>query len=184
MEVIKKNHKKIVSYTLIILGIIALIIIAIIRPIKPFPKEIYNYNLSPKLSEINSSLAQNITIPDSNPAFLELRFEDDSINQYSYTITLAHNSEIIFEHLYNNEQSNIIRIPTSEVNLQKDDVVNLEINCIDSCKNAKINLYDIDGKLYPKILIAYYKQDISLYWYGVFLITVGFTLLPLSKESR
>ena len=184
MELIKKHYKKIISYGLIVFGIIVLAVIFITRPTKVVFENLYNYSASPTLSKIKFPFSQDIHITKNNPSFIELRFEDDSINQYQYTITLTHGSDVIFEHHYADEISNIVRFPVSDADLKIDDTVNLKIQCTNKCENAKIALYDADGEKRPKTLIAFQKQDISFYWYGMFPIVVGLALLPLSKEKK
>ena len=184
MELVKKHYKKIISYGLVVFGIMILAAIFIIRPSRIIFKEIYNYPATPEISKINFPLLETITIDNPDLSFIELRFEDESINQYQYKITLAHDSETLFEHQYANEISNIIRMPISNENLASGDKIQLKLQCVDHCENAKIAMYDIDGEKHPKILTASYKPDISFYWYGFFPIVVGLTLLPFSKEKE
>lgn len=181
-KLIKNYGAKIISYGLIILGIILLIAIAIIRPIKSFPKDAFDYPQNPELTTFSSPFSQSITITGSRPSYIEFRFEDDSIERHPYAVTLTHNSKTIFEYEYAGDDT--FRIPIDDKDLKSDDTVDLEIKCLDSCKDVKINLYDVDGEKHPKILVASSGQDISLYWYGVFAIVVGLTLLPLSKEQK
>lgn len=181
-KLIKNYGAKIISYGLIALGIVLVVAVAIIRPNKSFSKDLFNYSQNPKLTNFSSPFSQSITITESKPSYIEFRFEDDSIEKHRYVVTLAHDSKTIFEYEY--AGTSIFRIPIDDKGLKPDDVVNLEVKCLDSCEDVKINLYDIDGKKYPKMLIAGFGQDISMYWYGAFAAAIGLTLLPLSKEQK
>ena len=184
MGIIKQHYKKIISIGLIIFGLIILIIIIVVRPTKTIFKEVYNYNQPPTLTNIDFPFSQDIQISSSDLSFLEIRFEDDSINQYQYTITITHNSDILFEHTYIDEKSNIIRLPLDTKNLKNNDIITFNINCLTSCKNAKINLYETEDGKHPKVLLVYHKSDISLFWYSIFPIALGLTLIPLSGEKK
>ncbi|MBR3137741.1 hypothetical protein IKG41_00075 [Candidatus Saccharibacteria bacterium] len=185
METIKKHHKAIIAYTIIAFGIFALIAILIVKPSRIILEEAYSFNQKPKLKTIEFPFSQTVNVPDKKLSFLELRFEDDSINQYQYTVTTTYKSTPVFSHVYDNEISNIIRIPIdySIIEPIEGGVFDIRIDCEGTCKNAKIELYDIDGTPTIKSLYGYQKVDYGLLWYGLFPIAIGLTLLPLTKRG-
>ena len=127
---------------------------------------------------------QSVKIPAQNVSFLELRFGNDSINQYQYTIIATHGSDIIFSHAYTDEISNIVRLPINIATYNPGETIDIKIECNKSCKNVKFELYNIDNKKTVETLYGSRKIDYSLLWYGLFPIVLGFTLLPLTNKGE
>lgn len=185
MELIKKYYQKFISYGLITFGVIIFMAILVIRPSRLILQETDNYNQKAELKSVNFPFSQSIKIPAENISFLELRFGNDSINQYQYTITATHESNIIFSHTYINEISNIVRIPIdATIKLNPYETIDIKIDCKEDCKKAKFDLYNIDSKESVETLYGFRKTDFGLLWYGLFPVTLGFTLLPLIKKGK
>ena len=184
MGLIKKHFQKIIAYGLIILGVIAFILVLIVQPPKLVLKDSYDYQGTPSLSHVSFPLSYDVQIMSDDASFIQLIFGDDSINEYSYTITVSNDEEKVFEYTYEDEPSNIIRLPLHENPPKKGDTISIDITCNDCAKDAKIYLYDVDGKQLPRLTEGYYKKDFTYYWYGAFLIAVGLTLIPLIKEKK
>ena len=185
MGLIKKYHKKIITYSFFLLGVLSIIIIFLLHPQKTSIQTSLNYDsMESELTEISFPFIQDIPINTTNPDYLELYFGDDSINNHDYTITASQNNQTLFQHTYINEQSNIIRIPTADNNLQPNDTVTIRISCEDSCPNTQFKLYDIDHHPTLKTAQASHSADYRYYWYSLFLIVIGLTLIPFTKENK
>lgn len=185
MELIKKNYQLIISCGFILFGFVVFIAILIVKPSRTILEETYTYNQKPELKTVEFPFSQSIKIPNNNPSFIELRFGDDSINQYQYTITAINESTPFFNHVYNDELSNIVRIPIdySIIKSAQDNNITIRIDCENNCEKAKLELYDIDGMQTIKTLYGIQKVDYGLLWYGLFPIAIGLTLLPLTKRG-
>lgn len=184
MELIKKHYQKIIAYGLIILGIIAFFLVLIIKPPKIVLQDVHDYTGSPSLSNVSFPLNYEVKIASDNAIFIQLLFGDDSINLYDYNVTVTNKDQVVFEHLYDNETSNIIRLPLDEAIPNQGDTLSITIDCKEDCKDVKMELYDIDGQKIPRLLEGYQKRDLGFFWYSAFLIAVGLTLLPLAKERK
>lgn len=187
MDLIKNHYKQVISYGLIFFGIIILIIILIAHPSRQVLEEADTFTQKPETNKIEFPYKQFVKIPDQKVSFFELHFGNDSINQYSYDITASFGSTTLFSHTYQNETSNIVRIPIdySIIDLSPNEKISITINCKESnCDNAKFDLYNIDKEYKLKTLYGYKKTDYSLLWYGLFPIVFGLTLAPLAKESK
>ena len=186
MELIRKHYQSIISYGIIIFGTLTLATILIVKPSRTILEEAYSYNQKPKLTPIDFPFSQTIKTPDNNPTFVELRFGDDSINQYRYTVTATHKSIPFFNHTYENEASNIIRIPIdySKIEPIQNSEITIHINCENVCTNTQFELYEINDEQTIKSLYGIQKIDYGLLWYGLFPITIGLTLLPLVNKRK
>lgn len=185
MELIKKHYQTIISYGIILFGIVVLIAIFIVKPSRTILEEAYTYNQKPELTTIEFPFLQTLKVPNNKPSFIELRFGNDSINQYQYTITATYESTLFFNHVYDGEISNIIRIPIdySIVDPVQDNNITIRIDCSNACKNTQLELYSINGAQTIKTLYGFQKVDYGLLWYGLFPIAIGLTLLPLTKKG-
>lgn len=186
MEIIKKNYQQFISYGLIVGGFLVLIAIFIIKPSRVALEETHAYDQKPKLTEIKFPFSQTIKVPENNLSFLEMRFGNDSIDQYQYTITATYESKLFFTHVYKNEYSNSVRIPIdySIIEPTQGNTIIVTIDCKDACKNVRFDLYDFDNTQTLKTLYGFQKFDYGLFWYGLFPITIGMTLLPLVERKR
>lgn len=187
MDLIRNHYRQIISYGLIFFGIAILIAILIVRPSRQFLEETDTFTQKPETNIITFPYKQFVKIPDQTLSFLELRFGNDSINQYSYDITASFKSTTLFSHTYQNETSNIVRIPIdySIIDLSPGEEILITISCNESnCKNAKFDLYNSDKEHKLKTLYGYRKPDYGLLWYGLFPIVFGLTLAPLTKEGK
>lgn len=184
MELIKNSYKKLISYGLIVAGIIIFILIMVVRPSRTVLEEIDNHTQKSELINVDFPFIQHVKIPEGKLSFLEIRFGDDSINQYQYVITATYESEILFEHTYVDEVSNIIRVPIVDppVELVPDKNIEISIDCQGDCSDVKFKLHNSEEEL--EILYGIYKRDLGLLWYGLFPIVLGLTLLPLTKEKK
>ncbi len=184
MGLVKKYYQKIIVYGLIALGVLAFVLVLIIQPPKLVLKDFYDYQGTPTLSDVSFPLSYDVQITSDDASFIQLIFGDDSINEYSYTITVSNGDEKVFEYTYEDEPSNIIRLPLHENPPKKGDTISINITCDDCAKDAKIYLYDVNGQQLPRLTEGYHKRDFSYYWYSAFLIVVGLTLMPLLKEKN
>lgn len=183
MGLIKKHYQKILSFGLVIVGIIAFIFVLILHPQKVSVTEAYDSNTDPKLTEISFPFSQDIPINTAQIDYLEVYFGDDSINNYEYTVSVTKNHETLFEHTYTDETSNIIRIPLAEINLvPNNDIITLQISCDHSCSNTQFELYGTKDSSSLKTLIFSHSTDYRYFWYSIFPILIGLTLIPLTKE--
>ena len=185
MEIIRNHYQSIISYGIILLGLIVTIILLVIRPSRIVLTEAYTYNQKPELQSIKLPFSQTIEFPEDNPSFIELRFGDDSINQYQYTVTATYESTPFFNHTYNNEVSNIIRIPIdySVIEPTPGHNIIIRIDCKETCEDIQLELYNINDTQTIKTLYGLRKADYGLLWYGLFPIAIGLTLLPLTKKG-
>jgi hypothetical protein len=185
MELIKKHYQLIISYGIILFGIIVFSAILIIKPSRTVLEEAHTYDQQPKLKSIEFPFSQTVKSPGDNLSFIELRFGDDSINQYQYTITASYESTPFFNHTYNDEISNIVRIPMdpSIITPTQDGTITIRIDCNNTCNDAHMEFYNIDNTQTIKTLFGLRKVDYGLLWYGLFPIAIGFTLLPLAKGN-
>ena len=186
MELIKKNFQTIISYGLIIVGIILLCVIVILHPTRIILKETTRYAAEPSLETVNFPFTQTIIIPEEKLSFIELRFGDDSIKQCNYNITATNNSETIFNHEYINNYSNIVRIPIdySTTTLTPNNHIDIKITPKNSCNDIKFEQFNIDNQKIIKALYGFQKTDFGLIWYGLFPVAMGLTLLPLTKRGK
>ena len=184
MELIKKHYQKIICYGLIFLGIIALMFTIIARPQKTSVTEAYDSNADPRLIGISFPFSQEIPITATPIDYLELYFGDDSINNYEYTISVTKEHETLFEHTYIDETSNIIRIPLTEANLTPNSNITLQISCSHSCPNTQFELYKTKNSQSLKTVIVSHSTDYRYFWYSIFPILIGLTLIPLTKEQH
>lgn len=184
MEVIKKYYQKVISYGLIAFGIIVFALILILKPSRTILKEANDYSQG-ILTNVDFPFIQQIKTPGEKLSFLEIRFGDDSINQYHYNVSVIHGKEVLFNHAYINETSNIIRAAVEDTKLTPDEPIEIKIDCESSCEDVKFNLHEDSGE--EKTLLVLYgfrKMDYGLLWYGLFPIAAGLTLFPLIKRYK
>lgn len=184
MGLIKKHYKKIIAYGLIVLGVISFIFILVLHPQKTSVQELSNYNVDSEIKQVSFPFSQEVPIKSTAVDYIEFYFGDDSINNYSYTITASKADETLFEHIYTNEKSNIIRIPLGDFSFQPNDVVKVQISCNESCDNVKFKLYDTKDGSIPKIITSSHSTDYRYFWYSIFLAFVGLTLIPFTKGAK
>ena len=185
MELIRKNYQKIISYSLIIIGALFSIITLLINPQQTAMQNLSSFN-NENLDVIETELpfSQNYTLTTTNPLFLELYLgEKTTLINHDFQISVKNQDRIIFEHKYTNEQSNIIRLPISEHNLKTGDNLSITLSSQEASKTI-LETYNIQDNQSLKILEAYQRNNYSYYWYAVFLIAIGLTLLPLSRGKQ
>ncbi len=180
MEIVTKHIKSIISYGLIAFGILSCLFIFVKKPTKTDIVGTTKFDMIAPSSEISLPFSQEYELSNNSPLFLEVRFGDDSINKHSYTIRMNCNDEMLFEHTYTNEISNIIRLPLGK-NIDKGSKIVLSISCNDgACQDVRA--VQNEGKL--NILEGVQKMDLRYYWYSAFIFTVGLTLLVFAKEEE
>ena len=184
MELIKKYYQKIITYGIIVIGLLSALFVFVLKPQRSVTQELYNYNSNPTLTKISFPYSQQIPISVSNLDYIEIVFSDDHINKYQYTISAHKDSDILFKHTYINEHFNAVRIPLSNTGLQPTDVVTIQVSCETLCNNISFVTYNTEDGLLPKIFLVSNHTDYRYLWYTAFLITVGLTLIPLTKETK
>lgn len=185
MELIKNNYQKIISYSLIIIGVIASAIIFLINPQQTAIQNLGSFNKKDsKITEVQLPFTQKYTLATTNPSFLELYLgENTTLINHKFQVSVKNQDEVIFEHKYTNEQSNIIRLPISGHNLNIGDGLLITISSQEISK-TNLETYDTQDTQNLKILEAYQRNNYGYYWYTTFSIVIGLTLLPLSKGKR
>ena len=185
MDIIKNRYQRLISYGIVLFGILVFFIILFIKPSRIILEEAYNYDQKPEVKNITFPFSQIIKTPNNSPSFIELRFGHDSINKHQYAITATYESILFFNHVYKDEVSNIVRIPidNSIIAPVPNNNIIISIDCINTCENTKMELYNIEGAQTIKTFYGLRKVDYGLLWYGLFPIAIGFTLLPLTKKG-
>ena len=185
MGLIKKYHQQIISYGLIITGTLCLIILLIIRPSIIAGQELYSYGSESTMSKISFPFSFDITPSNPNTNYIEIQFGDDSINNHTYSVTATQKSKELFKHTYINESSNIIRLPMPSETIDTNEAITIVFDCQKSCHDVNFDLYDTPNGFLPKILIGAPRTNLYFYWFAIFMITVGLTLLPfINKEHK
>ena len=182
MGLIKKHYRAIISYSLIVIGVIIFIAILIIKPQQTFIKDADQFSKKDaETTKVELPFVQEYTLTASNPPFLEIYLgKDTTILDYNFQLSVKKDGAILFSHDYIHELSNIIRVPLPEDGLSSGDILTITFSSSNTSE-VKLETYGNDNL---KILEANRRDNLSYCWYGVFAIVVGLTLLPLSKGER
>lgn len=187
----KEKWKLLFCYLLILLGILLVIVVLIMKPMKLTSYYVYSQAEAADISEVIFPLEEKIKINHSNLSDIWIYLEDNSLNAYSFQVELRNSKdEICFEHQYVDYESNILHIYLGLIEYSKDEVFTLKINC-DECQNVKVakstavdNSYivgDSDNTL--RIYYDYYVPNNTFYWYSILAVVLGLMLIPFAKEN-
>lgn len=188
---IKKNWRLLFSYLLILLGILLIIIVLVVKPIKKTSDYVYSQAEESNISEVAFPLEESITIHHNKLANIWIYLDDESINDYTYEIELTDSKDkIYFQNKYEQYNSNIINIGLGLVEQTEEESFHLKIRC-DECQGVHIakstavdDSYIVGDKDYTlKIYYEYYVYNYTFYWYAVMAIVLGMILIPFAKEN-
>lgn len=187
---IKKYLLKNLSTAMIIFSILLALIIYIRNPHKLVTNNIYNENEIVSIKEIKFPLVQNIKLDEDLLNQITIYFDDDSINDYDYTIKIYDDKgKKLYNQKYVNYESNIVLIDSR--NLKKNNNYKLEIDC-KSCENVKMAIgkcFDKKNKIQGtkndslKMTIDNYEKNINYYFVPLILFVISLLILKLNKTE-
>lgn len=188
---LKQKWKLLFCYLLILMGVLLILIVLIIRPIKKTTDYLYSQSEESILTEVKFPLQEKIKISNNKLTSLWLVLGDDSINNYVYEITLTNPSgKVYYQNIYNNYNSNIIRMDLGIIEKSYNEDLTLTIDC-EECKDIKVEtngtkkdsyiVENMDRTL--KIYYDYYIENNTFYWYSIMAIVIGLLLIPFAKEN-
>lgn len=189
---LKEKWKLLFCYLLIFLGILLIVIVLIVKPIKKTTHYVYSQSEASDITEMTFPLEEKITIHHDKLANIWIYLEDESINEYTYEIELTNSKdEVYFENRFENYNSNIINIGLGLLEESEGETFNLKIKC-DECEDVKIAkstaiddsyiVGDNDNTL--KIYYQYYVYNNTFYWYAIMAIVLGIIFIPFAKEKH
>ena len=175
---LKEKWQLLFCYLLILLGVLLIVIVLIVKPIKKTSYYVYSQSDGSDMTEITFPLEEKITIHHDKLANIWIYLEDESINDYTYEVELINSKgEVCFKNIFENYKSNII---------------NINLGLIEECENVKIAtgtaiedsyiVGDNDNTL--KIYYEYYVYNNTFYWYSIMAIVLGVILVPFAKEKH
>lgn len=190
---LKKDWRVYFCYLLVLGGILFALAIVIFKPMKINTSYYYEYKNKITLESINFPVLQHIRFQDDNLKTLNIYFNDMSINDFSYKISLV--DEIGNEYFSNSFDSNNEKWATillDNVSLKKDYDYVLRIDCPD-CRDVSISMKEASNEFTYlegfdnkslEITTNYFSRNYGFYWYSAMMIVIGLTLLPTAKDNK
>jgi len=135
---LKQKWKLLLCYLLISMGILLVLLVLIVKPIKKTTEYLYSQSEESNITEIKFPLKEKIKINNNKLTSLWLVLDDQSINNYNYEITLTNSlGKIYYKNIYNNYDSTIIRMDLGIIEDSSNDDFKLIIDC-EECNDVKI----------------------------------------------
>lgn len=179
---IKKYYKLLFCYGIIGLGILLFIVVLIKQPIKKVINPLYDLD-EMEVREVAFPFEQKINIEVDDLSGLWLYYEDDSLNEYVYEITLTDNEgKVYFYNKFDGYIPNIAYMGIGKLVDSKGMDMNLLIEC-ENCKNVKMALENETEEL-KLATESYVNNNNIFYWHSILAIVLGLVLLPLAKEDK
>ena len=185
------SKKSILLILLIFLSILFMIFIFIKSPKKNVNTSIFNANYKTDIENVHFPIQQNILLDKQGMGIITLYLGDSSINEFDYNIKVTDKYQnVIFNHSYNNYESDIILIDAGRLKSNK--AYRLEIDC-DKCENVKMDIgksIDSNNRIDKtknkslKIYINNIESEKNYYWYPLMAISICLILLPLSRSKK
>ena len=180
IEFIKKSYKLFICYGLITLGLLLFVAVLIIQPFKKVTTPLYELDKM-EVQEVSFPIEQKIKIDVDDLSGLWLFYEDDSINDYVYEVTLTDNKgTLYFYNKFDGYIPNIAYMGIGRISDSKGLELNLLIEC-EECKNVKMSL-DSTSKELKLATENYVNNNNIFYWHSILSIVLGLVLLPLANE--
>ena len=183
----KLSLKRIISL-MFILSIVFLIFVFIKNPHKIISKSIYDESESVAIKDVSFPIVQNIKLNKDLMQKITIYFDDDSINNYNYSIKIYDvKNNIVFEQKYTDYESNIVLIDARK--LKKNKNYKLIIDC-DDCENVKMaigksvnknNIIESSKNDSLKMKIDNYEKNFLYYYIPIFIIFLMIVIILLSK---
>ena len=183
----KLSLKRIISL-MFILSIVFLIFVFIKNPHKIISKSIYDESESVAIKDVSFPIVQNIKLNKDLMQKITIYFDDDSINNYNYSIKIYDvKNNIVFEQKYTDYESNIVLIDARK--LKKNKNYKLIIDC-DDCENVKMaigksvnknNIIEKKKNDSLKMKIDNYEKNFLYYYIPIFIIFLMIVIILLSK---
>lgn len=185
----KLSLKRIISL-MFILSIVFLIFVFIKNPHKIISKSIYDESESVAIKDVSFPIVQNIKLNKDLMQKITIYFDDDSINNYNYSIKIYDvKNNIVFEQKYTDYESNIVLIDARK--LKKNKNYKLIIDC-DDCENVKMaigksvnknNIIESSKNDSLKMTIDNYEKNINYYFVPLILFVISLLILILNKTE-
>lgn len=190
-QIVKKKYKIFICYGIILLAFLAFIVLLIKKPQAIVYHNVYAEDTSFSQEEVTFPLKEVVTVDIDNIQSLSLTIGDNTINNYSYQVSITDlDGNVYFVQDYDKYSSSSYYFPLNELKDLKENMLILEIDCAD-CKGIKANLGKATDKAYIsgiektlQISINNFKTNKQYYWYVFMLLAVGFTLLPLARSEE
>ena len=184
-KILKKiinNWKFLFCYGLIGIGVLFFVVIFIKHPMKKVTNSLYDPK-EMEVQKVSFPIKQKIKLENDNLSGFWLYFEDDSINEYIYNVTLTDSlGKKYFEHEFDGYVPNIIYMGLGIITDSKGMEMELIIEC-ETCENVKLS-YDKENETLKLASENYVSNNNIYYWHAIMAIVIGLVLLPLVKEDK
>lgn len=193
LEKAKKNWRVYFCYLLILSGILFALAIVIFKPMKINTSYYYEYKNKITLENVTFPVLQHIRFQENNLKALNVYFNDISINDFSYMVSLIdNNGNEYYSKEFSEYKDSGFTIPLDNLLLNKNNDYILRIDCSD-CNDVKMSIKEasneftyLDGFNNKSLEITanYFSRNYGFYWYSAMMIVIGLTLLPTAKDNK